>query len=181
MLEAEVKLEIDATLEASLRARLAEKEATQGSPIQQLDIYFAHPNRDFAQTDEALRIRCDDHGLFITYKGKKLDPPRKTREEIEFGLATETDTAVQLLERIGFSQVARVEKTRTEFSLAGPPRAIVSIDQVGELGTFCEVEVSAATVEEGRDSLDLCLRELGLAERAPIPTSYLELLLAERS
>ena len=34
----------------------------------QNDHYYAHPDRDFAQTDEALRIREDEHRIQLTYK-----------------------------------------------------------------------------------------------------------------
>ena len=49
----------------------------------QVDQYFAHPARDFARTDEALRIRRVGQFNYITYKGPKLDATTKTRREIE--------------------------------------------------------------------------------------------------
>ena len=41
---------------AALKAKLAEREVTLGPAVEQSDEYFAHPSRDFARTDEALRI-----------------------------------------------------------------------------------------------------------------------------
>lgn len=38
-------------------AKLEELSATFSEPVVQVDRYFAHPVRDFASTDEALRIR----------------------------------------------------------------------------------------------------------------------------
>lgn len=174
MLEAEVKLALDAPALRALRSRLHDLGAEEQGTLEQHDIYFAHPARDFAETDEALRLRLDARGLRVTYKGPKLDPPRKTREEIEFPFDTSPDTARTLLERLGFSVVANVVKTRAEFSLPG---SIVSLDTIEGLGTFCEVEVQASSVEQGREDLrDLCAA-LGLADLSPIPESYLELLL----
>src|SRR5437762_1835747 len=63
---------------------------------EEIDQYFNAPDRDFAQTDEALRMRrvalaasCQWHTLsnFVTYKGPKTDTQTKTRTEIEVPLA----------------------------------------------------------------------------------------------
>jgi adenylate cyclase class 2 len=180
MLEAEVKLALDDAARERLRARLADLGAAPEPPHEQSDVYFAHPVRDFAQSDEALRLRQDDGALRVTYKGPKLDPPRKTREEIEFGLDTDVETARTLLERIGFRTVAIVRKRRVEYALPGDPPASVAIDDVEGLGAFCEVEVQSPTVAAGREALDRALERLGLAGLAPIPQSYLELLLDRR-
>ncbi len=180
MLEAEIKLAIDADAARALEARLKALGASPLAPVEQHDIYFAHPARDFATTDEALRLRQDAGGLRVTYKGPKLDPPRKTREEIEFPVGTDLETARTLLERLGFIPVASVEKSRREFVLEGPPRAVISIDELPDLGTFCEIEAEAESVAEGRDALDGLAIRLGLADRPPIAESYLELLLRAR-
>lgn len=181
MLEAEVKLALDEPTAARLRERLSALGATPGGSHRQVDVYFNHPERDFALTDEALRLRLDDDELRITYKGKKLDPPRKTREEIEFGLAADVPTATRLLERLGFRPVASVQKERIEYRLPGEPAVIVSLDQVADLGSFCEVETAAESAAEGRAVLDQALAKLGLDGLPPIPRSYLELLLSRRA
>jgi len=178
LLEAEVKLALEGDRHARLLARLAELGAVAGPEHLQSDVYLAHPSRDFAATDEALRLRHDGDELRVTWKGPKLDPPRKTREEIEFALATDGDTAALLFERLGFRAVATVAKRRVEWRLPGPDDAVVvSIDDVEGLGRFCEVEVAAEDVASGRRALDGALRRLGLADAAPIAESYLELLL----
>ncbi len=182
MLEAEVKLSLDDDARTQLVARLADLGALPAGEHEQVDAYWAHPTRDFAATDEALRLRLDDGRLRITYKGRKLDPPLKTREEIEFELATDVATASRLLERLGFRPVATVRKRRVEFRLAGKggdDAVTVCLDDVDGLGTFCEVESLASTsVEAGRRTLEVALARLGLSGRRPLATSYLELLLA---
>lgn len=180
MLEAEIKLELPPERMQWLRTRLDSLGAFPRPDVRQQDIYFAHPSRHFAETDEALRLRLDEDGLRVTYKGPKLDPPRKTREEIEFPLGTELETAHTFLSRLGFTEVARVAKTRTELVVEGPPRAVVCIDRVDGLGTYCEIEVEASTVEEGRASLQQLTETLGVDDASPISTSYLELLLSAR-
>jgi len=178
VLEAEVKLALAADDGRRLAQRLAALGAEPGPEHVQVDAYFAHPMRDFGATDEALRLRLDDGALRITYKGPKLDPPRKTREEIEFALATDVDSATRLLERLGFRPVATVRKRRRDHRLAGDPPAVVSIDDVEGLGSFCEVEIASESVAAGRAAIAAVLARLDLADRPPIAASYLELLLA---
>ena len=69
-----------------LQTRLLELGAKAGEPQLQVDQYFAHPARDFAQTDEALRIRRIGQSNFVTYKGPKIDATTKTRRELELPL-----------------------------------------------------------------------------------------------
>jgi adenylate cyclase class 2 len=180
MLEAEVKLALEPDAARALEERLAALGARPLGEHVQVDTYFAHPVRDFRVTDEALRLRLDDDRLRITYKGPKLDPPRKTREEIEFGLDTDIETASTLLTKLDFASVARVRKRRVEYELPGSRKVIVAVDDVEQLGHFCEIEVMARDVAEGRQALEESVRRLGLEHLSPIPESYLELLLARR-
>jgi adenylate cyclase class 2 len=177
LLEAEVKVRLSPEDLGALRARLAEIGAETSEVAQQIDLYFAHPCRDFAHTDEALRLRQDPRGLRITYKGAKLDPPRKTREEIEFPLHTDMGIARLLLERLGFRGVGTVGKRRREYRVPAEPPIAVCIDEVQGLGTFCEIEVAAETAGDGRRALAAAMARLGLESLPPIPESYLELLL----
>ena len=83
----EVEQKFRATHSAELLARLERMGAVFAEPVVQVDLYFAHPARDFAQTDEALRIRRVGERNFVTYKGPKLDAMTKTRRELELPLA----------------------------------------------------------------------------------------------
>ena len=38
--------------------------------VRQVDLYFAHPSRDFRETDEALRLRRVGETNRVTYKGQ---------------------------------------------------------------------------------------------------------------
>jgi len=185
VLEAEVKLALSPAEARALGDRLAEAGAQLLGEHMQTDVYFRHPVRDLASSDEALRLRVDGERLLVTYKGPKLDPPRKTREEIEFPLLTDLAHAKALLERLGFTSAATVRKRRREFRLPGEPGGhdgvVVSLDQVDELGCFCEIEVQTATVEHGRSVLANALGRLGLEAKSPIAESYLELLLARNA
>lgn len=165
-------------------ARLSAAGVTWGATEQQADLYFRHPSRDFAQTDEALRIRRIGSENHITYKGPKLDAQTKTRREIELPLAPgEAGFASwrELLEALGFSLVTVVEKQRRNGDLAWRGRTIhVALDEVTEVGQFVELELIAEA-----QSLDACRCDLlALAESLGLSDverrSYLELLLTSR-
>src|SRR5687768_1938645 len=97
-----------------VRAQLAGLGCVFRAPLEQADLYFAHPARNFAQTDEALRLRrCVTEGSVaegsrdeacITYKGPKLDPTTKTRREIELPITGKDgyERYRELLEVLGF-------------------------------------------------------------------------------
>ena len=66
-LEVEQKYRIENP--AALRARLVALGAEFAPAVRQVDAYFNHPARDFAQTDEAFRIRSIGGENYLTYKG----------------------------------------------------------------------------------------------------------------
>jgi len=150
----------------------------------QVDTYFAHPSRDFATTDEALRIRQVGESNVITYKGPKIDTTTKTRRELEIAIAEGAMSAAhcsKLLEALGFRPVAEVSKTRRSVRLERMGQTVeVALDEVDQLGVFAELEIVVASKEElppARESLASLAKELRLTgvERR----SYLELLLAQ--
>lgn len=167
---------------AALVAQLSELGCRFEPPIEQVDHYFAHPGRDFAQTDEALRLRQVGALNYITYKGPKLDALTKTRHEIEIALAAGAQAAAdtqQLLVALGFRLVKVVRKQRAAATATWQGRQIgVDLDTVGALGDFVELEIVAdlASADEARKSIAGLAEHLGLSgsERR----SYLELLLA---
>ncbi|MEX2119036.1 MAG: class IV adenylate cyclase [Pirellulales bacterium] len=164
-----------------LQTRLLELGAKAGEPQLQVDQYFAHPSRDFAQTDEALRIRRIGQGNFVTYKGPKIDATTKTRRELELPLADGSQAAGdfgQLLVALGFRPVAVVSKQRQPMALEWQGLEVaVALDQVENLGTFIELELESdeSQLPAARQALASLAAQLGLTsgERR----SYLELLL----
>src|SRR3954470_1795817 len=109
------------TDEAAVVARLRDRGGHLEVAIEQSDQYFAHPCRDFAGSDEALRIRVAGDKAFVTYKGPKLDTTTKTRREIELPLDTADHDGSRfrsLLEALGFKAVAVVRKRRRTFPIA---------------------------------------------------------------
>src|SRR6266516_2675935 len=116
MLEVEMKF-TDADF-GLLERRLAEWGATPREPLREADHYFNAPDRDFARTDEALRLRRIGAANFVTYKGPKRDTQTKTRTELEVPLA-EGDKAARdfaaLLTHLGYRPTAIVRKRRTVY------------------------------------------------------------------
>lgn len=72
---------------AALEERLTRLGAVRHGVVEQVDRYFNHPSRDYADTDEALRLRSTPAGVAITWKGPRLEATAKTRREIELPLA----------------------------------------------------------------------------------------------
>jgi adenylate cyclase, class 2 len=166
---------------ARLKGALAELHAIVEPPVEQVDQYLAHPGRDFAKTDEALRIRCVGDQNYLTYKGPKLDAETKTRREIELPLEggkSGFSRSLELFLALGFRAVAQVHKVRQPFELRWMDRTVeVVLDDVAGVGSFVEIElvVGADEVESAKECLaSLANRlQLGVSERR----SYLEMLL----
>ena len=127
--------------------------------VEETDVYYNHPSRDFVQTDEALRIRHrviqGKSQLRITYKGPKLDVLTKTRKELELPLAVQSEQDCSelkckwdvLLQALGFNPVGSVYKIRRkiQFVWDGVPVEL-SLDRLPAInGYFAEVELIAQT------------------------------------
>jgi adenylate cyclase class 2 len=177
----EVEQKFRLTDTSQLKSQLLALGAQFHPPLDQIDHYFRHPCRDFAQTDEALRLRQVGTESVITYKGPKIDPHTKTRRELELPLPPGPNTIEQfaeLLAALGFTPVTAVKKRRLPATLAWDGFSVeCAIDEVENAGTFAELEISAEdeTLESARRSLaDLAARlQLGPSERR----SYLEMVL----
>jgi len=152
------------------------------SPAQEeIDLYLAHPSRDFAKTDEALRLRRKGDANYVTYKGPKIDATSKTRREIELPLgpgAVSLASWTALLEAVGFRPAAEVRKSRRKATIPWQGREVeASLDEVDGVGTFVEFELQAeqSGVEAARNCIQSLAQSLGLTQGER--RSYLELLL----
>lgn len=182
-MEVELKFPVEdiAITAAQLSALGAEVTPAQ----EERDLYYAHPVRNFAQTDEALRIRQKGGQCFLTYKGPKIDPHTKTRQEIDLQLPAGPETFAawdELLQALGFRPVAEVRKQRRKAFLSWQGRRVeISLDEVAELGFFVELELMSdpAGLDSARSALLALAEQLGL--RQSERRSYLELLLEKRS
>ncbi len=180
----EVELKFPSADPLTVPAALQSLGLAMGEEQEQVDRYFNHPARDFAATDEALRLRSVGEANYITYKGPRLDVAAKTRREIELPLASGPQTAAawcELLAALGFRHVADVRKVRRKGRLGWRGFEIeIALDRVAELGTFVELETMAevGSLDQAQAAVCSLAERLGLA--GPERRSYLELLLAAR-
>ena len=170
---------------SSVRERLRELDITTYTHRSETDTYFSHPARDFAQTDEAIRLRRDGQTNRITYKGPKIDQTTKTRREIDLPLPEGVDTFDQwceLLAALSFKPVGEVHKERDKAWLDWEAyRVEVSLDTIEELGTFVELEVivDEDQLDQARAVIASLAERLGLKQNER--RSYLCLLIEKNT
>lgn len=176
MIEVEVKAHAEDF--SDVEVKLNEIGAERTGLEHQKDVYFNAPDRDFAETDEALRIReiPEESGkrIILTYKGAKMDEVSKTRKEIEVDVS-DTENMAAILENLGFWAAATVEKKRAIYRFK---EAIISLDEVFNVGKFVEIEMEAREGEDfsqARDEIFHLFKKLGIEDGFE-RRSYLELL-----
>jgi adenylate cyclase class 2 len=186
----EVEIKVPADLEAT-RERLREAGAERVDARRQRDTYYDAPHREFAETDEALRIRREtpladgpespegepDPAATVTYKGPLLEEASKTRTEHETGV-DDGEALAAVLSGLGFEPAAAVEKRREFWSYDG---FTVTLDAVTGLDEYVEIEREVeeeGEVETAREAAVEALDRLGLDADEQVRTSYLGLLLA---
>ena len=182
----EVELKYAITDVSQLLEKLEQFGLQFGDAVEELDTFYQHPAKDYAATDECLRIRHRAGEYKITYKGQKVDGvaaeetrETKTRQEIELFLTDNAKTARQwdqLLSALGFRAAAELKKARRSAGLVYQEQKYeLSLDHIDGLGNFIELETFADAMQLD----DACRRikslaaTLGLTQ--PITTSYLEL------
>jgi len=135
------------------------------------DIYFNHPNRDFGETDEALRLRLVDKKTVITFKGPKLGKRSKGRIEEETAVE-DYSTMKKILINLGFKEVKEIIKKRDYYLFKDVE---ICLDFIEDLGYFVELEIMSEDLKYSEDYLFEIAHIMGLTrfERK----SYLELIL----
>jgi adenylate cyclase class 2 len=178
----EVEVKYRSADHGRLRPLLLERGAREDPAAEQEDVYLRHPTRDFAQTNEAFRLRRDGGQTCITYKGPRFPGPTKTREEIEIVLAGGEEAfhdVARLFANLGFHPVAAIRKRRTMFHLTCPPHEIeVALDRVNGLGEFAEIETLVrheAELPAAQAAVLALATQLGLDQVEP--RSYLRMAL----
>lgn len=177
MIEVEVKAHAPQD-QGALEEKLVKIGAQRFGEEFQEDIYFNAPHRDFAQTDEALRIRKVTNGasekIFITYKGAKMDEVSKTRKEIEVGVE-DSHKVADIFQNLSFRPVATVRKNRIIYTLND---LIITLDEVQEVGNFVEIEKEideGVDTKEALDEIFATYSKIGIEDNFE-RRSYLELM-----
>jgi adenylate cyclase, class 2 len=152
MIEVEVKAHAPNLDE--IEEKIVEIGACRVREEYQEDVYFNAPHRDFAQTDEALRIRKTKSGnseeIYITYKGAKMDKISKTRKEIEVAVEDPLKVA-DIFQNLSFRPVATVRKNRIIYTMG---ELIITLDEVQGVGSFVEIEKETEEGEDTKEALD---------------------------
>jgi len=179
MLEIEQKFEVESFQE--LEKKLASINVKLLKEDYEVDHYLNAPDRDFAKTGEAFRIRRISDSNFLTYKGPKLDSKVKMREEIEVPIPAGEkgfQDHLKVFLALGYKFVAKVSKRRRTYSLIKEGFNIaLSLDEVETLGFHVEVEIVANEEDSARavTVVQKLSEDLGLNRVQP--KSYLRLVL----
>lgn len=186
MKEIELKAQYDSSKRAELEQYLIEQGFREVRSFTQQDEYFNHPERNFCITDEALRLRREQHNdeaahYCITYKGANDSHIGQSRRELETRVEDEYKMR-QILLALGFRSVAEVKKRRKEYKKED---LTVCLDELNGLGNYIEVEivlsedrlhVKSATENRLREFLS----ELSFIRPVIEPLTYLELVIGFR-
>jgi len=141
--EREVKLQLSSREEA--RRILLETGFKHVDTCFEEDYYYSHPCVDFSARDEALRARrrkCSSVEYYtITYKGPRVieESGYKKRVELEVELTSAQWSSIRsIIEKLGFTNIARVSKTR-ELYVAECVDAY--LDELHGVGFYLELEL----------------------------------------
>lgn len=143
-MEIEIKIPLEINCSSlNVITRISEKLGPPLEELIQIDTYFQNPMRNFRLSDEALRVRLiqfetGKKKVEITYKGPKQGTTMKVREEITIEVSN-NKKAKKILENLGFQEVAKIRKKRINWYREG---IILSLDEVEDLGSFLEIEVT---------------------------------------
>ena len=123
---------------------------TQANQLHENDTYYSRPDVDFMQTVECLRVRERDGFAEVTYKPATSQATSTNdgvimKPETNLSIApNDTATAKQLLVNLGMIELVTVTKFRRAFTSAAYPNTVIAIDEIIDVGTFIETEVTLA-------------------------------------
>jgi adenylate cyclase class 2 len=169
----EVEAKVQVRDFVALRAALAQLGAQHLGAAIESDVFFAHPQRDFRETDEALRLREVDGVLELTYKGPNRSATLKSRLEHNMPVG---EDPTPLLAALGFVRAAELSKQRESWKLG---QLTVTLDEL-EFGKFVEVEALGEDEVKAAELVEAGLVKLGI-QGPKITESYLNLLERHRA
>jgi len=195
MFETEIKIKLRSDTET--RKQLLQLGAQFKYFMHNSDKYYNFKNgeKDFAKTDEALRLRStilmdpntkqkikETHDL--TYKGPKLKTSVKSRIEYESEVEN-ADMIHKIIDALGFDCVIEIPKEREVFEIKYEnTQYTVLIDKIeGLSGYYLEAELMVADekkISEAKQKLVNLVLKLGYNEKDSIRESYLELVMKSK-
>ncbi|HJJ56223.1 MAG TPA: class IV adenylate cyclase [Methanocorpusculum sp.] len=181
-LEIEIKVKVQSL--DQIRAKLQTSGAKLISEQDEHDTYYNAPHKDFAITDEALRVRCISNpkctniSTNVTYKGSNIGHDGfKSREEIIVDISSFNDFNT-ILNRLNFKKTADIYKHREMYRCN---QVIVALDNVKELGYFVEIEADANLNEnDAMMAINNMASIIGITGKR-LTKSYLEIYLLTKT
>lgn len=183
MIEVEIKLPV--YRRSFTEHMLLAEGFTAGELVKESDWYYNAPDRNFNDTDEALRIRTTESlsslEIFsvLTYKGPKLDKVSMARREIETAIAEE-EKVREILISLGYTELAPVTKLRQYYHR---DNMTACVDQVSGLGSFLELEIiveDESMREDALSQIEELLEHLDSSMKETTTLSYLCMLLRKQ-
>lgn len=159
--ETEIKLAVRDARSARQRLRAA-GFAVSRRRIFEVNLVFDSADSSLRQSSRLLRLRQAGTTNTLAYKGAPSGGKHKSREELEVEVA-DVDSMAEIVARLGYRQVFRYEKFRTEFRQ--PLRAGVATVDETPIGVFLELEGTPHWI-------DRTARTLAFDEDAYITASY---------
>jgi adenylate cyclase class 2 len=101
------------------------------------NVLFDSPNNPLGKQGKLIRIRRVGPHTLLTYKGPSKSVRYKKRQELEVYLS-DANVAEEIFEKIGYQQVFRYEKFRTEYVNRDEPGKVL-LDET-PVGNFLELE-----------------------------------------
>ena len=147
----------------------------QTSQLHENDTYYSRPDVDFMQTVECLRVRERDGFAEVTYKPATSHATSTNdgvimKPETNLSIApNDTATAKQLLVNLGMIELVTVTKFRRIFTSAAYPSTVIAIDEIANVGTFIETEVTLADKAVALQTVDKLERLLDI-DTLPLAT-----------
>lgn len=183
MIEVEVKLPL---YKRSLTEKLLLENGFQaGHLVRESDWYYNAPDRNFNETDEALRIRCSENlttldlSTILTYKGPKIDTKSMTRKEIETSIE-DVSSCREILSNLGYTELAPISKLRQYYHKED---MTACVDQVTDLGAFLELEIILEKEDQRENALQRISQVLEAIDSSMKETtriSYLSMILRKQ-
>jgi adenylate cyclase class 2 len=127
-------------------------------------------DRSLARNGMLLRLRQIGDGGVITWKGRGVAGPYKSRPELETRVGS-VETLQQILGHLGYRSTFRYEKYRTEFRRGREDDRVVTLDET-PIGDFLELEGPGAWIDE-------TAQQLGFSRADYVLDSYGRLYLAD--
>jgi adenylate cyclase class 2 len=164
--ETEVKLAVRDARSARLRLLAAGFKVSVRRTFE-TNLVFDTADMMLRRSSRLLRLRQAGKTVTLTYKGVPLPGKHKSREELEVQVSG-LQAMAPILSRLGYQQVFRYDKYRTEFHLPGRSGEIM-LDET-PVGVFIELEGTPSWI-------DRTARKLEFNEAAYITASYARLYL----